>query len=156
MAHPALPCFETPLGNDMYLSNGNAGSSCVPKSSHDGSQLVSPPIVLPHLGRLELSFDTLSYDEAGDCVLAGGFDGHDVGISTDGGETYDLLNNCTALADGNGTLIHHVFDISVHAGEIFAGIENFVDGRGTDIQIAVFDKISQRLKFQRNRVMRCA
>jgi hypothetical protein len=34
---------------------------------------------------------------------------------------------------------NHIGDIDVHAGEIFAGIENFSDGRGTDIQIAIFD-----------------
>ena len=32
---------------------------------------------------------------------------------------------------------NHIGDISVHDGELFAGIEWFVDGRGQDIQIAV-------------------
>jgi len=34
---------------------------------------------------------------------------------------------------------NHIGDISVHEGELYAGIEWFADGRGTDIQIAVYD-----------------
>ena len=34
---------------------------------------------------------------------------------------------------------NHIGDISIHNGELFAGIEWFEDGRGTDIQIAVYD-----------------
>ena len=43
---------------------------------------------------------------------------------------------------------NHFGDISVHKGEIFAGIEWFEDGRGQDIQIAVYD--AQTLKFKRS------
>ena len=41
---------------------------------------------------------------------------------------------------------NHIGDISVHSGELFAGIEWFEDGRGTDIQIAVYDAESLRYK----------
>jgi hypothetical protein len=41
---------------------------------------------------------------------------------------------------------NHIGDISVHDGEIFAGIEWFSDGRGTDIQIAVYDADTLRYK----------
>jgi hypothetical protein len=34
---------------------------------------------------------------------------------------------------------NHIGDIDVHAGEIYAGIENFVDGHSVDIQVAIFD-----------------
>ena len=58
-----------------------------------------------------------------------------------------LASNTDPFADlekkGN-----HIGDISVHAGEIYAGIEWFVDGRGRDIQIAVYD--SGTLQFKRS------
>ena len=41
---------------------------------------------------------------------------------------------------------NHIGDISVHNGELFAGIEWFVDGRGQDIQIAVYDAETLRYK----------
>jgi hypothetical protein len=41
---------------------------------------------------------------------------------------------------------NHIGDISVHDGELFAGIEWFEDGRGTDIQIAVYDADTLRFK----------
>jgi hypothetical protein len=41
---------------------------------------------------------------------------------------------------------NHIGDISVHDGELFAGIEWFEDGRGRDIQIAVYDTESLQLK----------
>jgi hypothetical protein len=34
---------------------------------------------------------------------------------------------------------NHIGDISVHEGELYAGIETFIDGRGTDIQVAIYD-----------------
>ena len=42
---------------------------------------------------------------------------------------------------------NHFGDISVHNGELYAGIEWFEDGRGKDIQIAVYD--AESLKFKR-------
>jgi len=41
---------------------------------------------------------------------------------------------------------NHIGDISVHDGELYAGIEWFSDGRGTDIQIAVYDADTLRYK----------
>jgi hypothetical protein len=43
-------------------------------------------------------------------------------------------------------LANHIGDISVHDGELFAGVEWFVDGRGQDIQIAVYDAATLRYK----------
>jgi hypothetical protein len=43
---------------------------------------------------------------------------------------------------------NHIGDISVHDGEIYAGIEWFEDGRGRDIQIAVYD--TETLEFKRS------
>lgn len=43
---------------------------------------------------------------------------------------------------------NHIGDIDVYNGEIYAGCETFVDGRGTDIQIAIYD--SQTLTYKRS------
>ena len=43
---------------------------------------------------------------------------------------------------------NHIGDISVHNGEIYAGIEWFEDGRGQDIQIAIYD--AKTLKYRRS------
>lgn len=60
----------------------------------------------------------------------------------------DLLSSNTdpfADLDKKG---NHVGDISVHDGEIYAGIEWFEDGRGRDIQVAVYD--TGTLEFKRS------
>jgi hypothetical protein len=49
-----------------------------------------------------------------------------------------LTRNETAL-DDLPRAANHIGDISVRKGEIFAGIEQFEDGKGKDIQIAVYD-----------------
>lgn len=41
---------------------------------------------------------------------------------------------------------NHLGDIDVHDGEIFAGIEHFEDGRGRNIQIAVYDAATLKWK----------
>jgi hypothetical protein len=41
---------------------------------------------------------------------------------------------------------NHIGDISVHEGELFAGIEHFLDGRGTNIQVAVYDATTLEYK----------
>jgi hypothetical protein len=43
---------------------------------------------------------------------------------------------------------NHIGDISVHAGAIYAGIEHFLDGRGQNIQIAVYD--AKTLAYERS------
>ena len=43
---------------------------------------------------------------------------------------------------------NHIGDISVHDGELFAGIEHFLDGRGTNIQVAVYD--AETLEYKRS------
>ncbi|MFQ5843851.1 MAG: thrombospondin type 3 repeat-containing protein, partial [Planctomycetota bacterium] len=109
-------CFGQPLPSTMFVSNGNAGSGCQMDSSNEHSQIVSPPLLLPPGGTIVLSFNALSFDEAGRCLASFDFDSKDVGISTDGGASYVLLNNCFPLADGSGAAIHHAFDISSFAG----------------------------------------
>lgn len=49
-----------------------------------------------------------------------------------------LAKNETAL-DDLPRAANHIGDISVHKGEIFAGIEQFEDGKGKDIQIAIYN-----------------
>ncbi len=49
-----------------------------------------------------------------------------------------LAENAKALSD-LPLKANHIGDISVHEGELYAAIEFFEDGRGQDIQIAVYD-----------------
>ena len=110
-------CRGDALGSTMVVSDGNDGPTCTANSSIEASLLLSPSIQLPSIGPLGLSFGALSFDEAGNCITSSGFDMHDVGISLDGGLSYDLLNDCTALADGTGGLMTLEFDISAYAGQ---------------------------------------
>jgi hypothetical protein len=84
------------------------------------------------------------------------------GIATDG--EYYFVSGSTALyvysKEGEQIAVNddpfadlekpanHIGDISVHDGELFAGIEWFVDGRGQDIQIAVYD--AQSLEYKKS------
>jgi len=84
------------------------------------------------------------------------------GIATDG-ETY-FVSSSTALYrySKNGALLsenesalvglpqeaNHIGDIDVHNGEIYAGIEQFMDGQGQNIQIAVYD--AKTLEYRRS------
>jgi hypothetical protein len=43
---------------------------------------------------------------------------------------------------------NHIGDISVHEGELYAGIEHFLDGRGINIQVAVYD--AETLEYRRS------
>ena len=110
-------CSGDPFPTAMFVSNGNAGPACAANSSIEGSQLLGPPVTLPAGGVIRLSFDALSFDEAGRCVASGDYDAADVGISKDGGVSYTTLNDCFALTDGVGGVSHHEFDISAFAGQ---------------------------------------
>jgi len=82
------------------------------------------------------------------------------GIATDGERYYNSGSTALYAYSKDGRLVaenlepfvdlekpaNHIGDISVHAGELFAGIEFFSDGRGTDIQIAVYDADTLRYK----------
>ena len=50
--------------------------------------------------------------------------------------------------DGLDLPANHIGDIDVYNGEIYAGIETFVDGVGTNIQVAVYD--ASTLKWKRS------
>ena len=114
-----ISCFFNELDSQMFVSNGNAGPTCLPDSSTEKSELLSPPVVLPASASITLAFDALSFDEAGRCLPALFFnvDAKDVGITTDGGSTYTTLNACFPITDGTGALMHHEFDISAFAGQ---------------------------------------
>ena len=43
---------------------------------------------------------------------------------------------------------NHIGDIDVFAGEVYAGIENFVDGQSADIQVAIYD--AETLEYRRS------
>lgn len=58
-----------------------------------------------------------------------------------------LLKNVTPFA-GFKKPSNHIGDIDVYSGEIFAGCETFTEGRGTNIQIAVYDAAT--LKYKRS------
>ena len=82
------------------------------------------------------------------------------GIATDGDRYYVSGSTALYVYSKEGELLaaneepfvdlakpaNHIGDISVHDGELFAGIEWFSDGRGTDIQIAVYDAETLRYK----------
>ena len=84
------------------------------------------------------------------------------GVATDGKRYYVSGSTALFLYSKNGELLasneepfaglekpaNHIGDISVHNGEIFAGIEWFSDGRGRDIQIAVYD--AETLHYKRS------
>ena len=54
---------------------------------------------------------------ANGCTTSGLPDAQDVGITTDGGATYTILNDCFPLTDGSGTLTHQSFDLSSFLGQ---------------------------------------
>ncbi len=84
------------------------------------------------------------------------------GIATDGERYYVSDSGAIYVHSKSGELLaaneqpfanldkpaNHIGDISVHGGELFAGIEWFEDGRGRDIQIAIYD--CQTLDFKRS------
>ena len=84
------------------------------------------------------------------------------GIATDGEKYFNSGSTALYVYSKEGELLgentepfvdlvkpaNHIGDISVHDGEIFAGIEWFEDGRGTDIQIAIYD--AETLRFKRS------
>jgi hypothetical protein len=75
------------------------------------------------------------------------------GVATDGQRYFVSGSTALYAYDRQGELLrsnedpfreltqpaNHIGDISVHAGELYAGIEQFEDGRGTNIQVAVYD-----------------
>ena len=129
-------CSGDPFASAMFVSNGNAGPACLPHSSIEGSQLLGPPVALPAGGVIVLSFDALSFDEAGRCLASGKYDAADVGITTDDGVTYTTLNDCFPLTDGVGGVSHHEFDISAFAGQTVRVI--FVYNTVDDVQGRAF------------------
>ncbi len=84
------------------------------------------------------------------------------GVATDGDFYYVSNSKALYKYDKNGTLLlkneepfarfdkpaNHLGDIDVYNGEIFAGGETFVDGRGIDIQIAIYD--AETLAYKRS------
>jgi hypothetical protein len=50
-----------------------------------------------------------------------------------------LLTSNEAPFDGMATEANHIGDISVYDGELYAGIEYFLDGKAENIRIAVYD-----------------
>ncbi len=113
----ASTCYGTPLSSTAFVSNGNRGPSCGVDSSIERSKLLSPPIAMPAVGSLVLSFDALSFDEAGRCFASGDFDAKEVGITINGGATWQTLNGCTALADGSGNFINRQFLLGGRNGQ---------------------------------------
>jgi len=82
------------------------------------------------------------------------------GIATDGERYYassskalytyskggELLAANEQALEGLPLAANHIGDISVYQGEIYAGVELFEDGRGQDIQIAIYDARTLRYK----------
>jgi hypothetical protein len=84
------------------------------------------------------------------------------GIATDGKRYFVSGSNALYIYAKDGELLaaneepfadlarpaNHIGDISVHEGELFAGIEWFENGIGKDIQIAIFD--AETLHFKKS------
>ena len=84
------------------------------------------------------------------------------GVATDGHRYYVSSSTALYVYSKEGELIdsneepfaalgkkaNHIGDISVYNGEIYAGIEWFEDGRGHDIQIAIYD--AKSLQYRRS------
>jgi len=110
---------------------GSVGCTCppcsIPLSDHDQLPDYQLLRVFEVEGRQGIATDGERYFNSGSTALY---------VYSKDGEL--LVENTEPFADlekdGN-----HIGDISVHDGELFAGIEWFEDGRGTDIQIAVYD-----------------
>lgn len=58
-----------------------------------------------------------------------------------------VLTNDKPFETGFEKQVNHIGDIDVYNGEIYAGVENFMDGVGKDIQVAIYD--AKTLKFKR-------
>ncbi len=75
------------------------------------------------------------------------------GVATDGDRYYVSGSAALYVYSKTGELLaanekpfenldtpaNHMGDISVHDGEIYAGVESFIDGRATGIQVAIYD-----------------
>ncbi|RKZ93306.1 MAG: hypothetical protein DRR19_01570 [Candidatus Parabeggiatoa sp. nov. 1] len=84
------------------------------------------------------------------------------GVATDGTFYYISGSKVLYKHDKDGNLLlknetpfasfakpaNHIGDIDVYGGELFAGCETFADGRGTDIQIAIYD--ANTLEYKRS------
>ncbi len=84
------------------------------------------------------------------------------GIATDGQYYYISGSKALYKYSADGTVVlknvtpfasfdqpsNHIGDIDVYNGEIFAGCETFIDGRGTNIQIAIYD--AETLNYKRS------
>lgn len=82
------------------------------------------------------------------------------GVAVDDDRYYVSGSTALYAYDKNGNLLiknespfssldkkaNHIGDISVFDGELFAGIEHFLDGRGTNIQVAVYDAATLEYK----------
>ena len=58
-----------------------------------------------------------------------------------------VLENDKTFETGYTKAVNHLGDIDVYNGEIYCGVENFMDGVGKDIQVSVYD--ANTLKFKR-------
>ena len=68
--------------------------------SAEHSQIISPTVTLPNEGNWRLQFDVFGDDSGGGCGALGSAFGDQqaVGITRDGGVTYERLNECYALS----------------------------------------------------------
>lgn len=111
------------FNSKMYGTNGNAGSDCT-QDNNETSLLMSPIIALPESSNLYLNLKSWALDEGGRCGSSG-YDAKSIQITTDGGDTTTILNDCYAL---NGTAVHEelYFDISDFAGQDIQLIFNYM------------------------------
>jgi len=120
----------------IMITSGCARDASESSASDDGSHAYRLLRVLEVAGRQGIATDGERYFNSGSTALY---------VYSKDGEL--LAENPEPFVD----LVkpaNHIGDISVHDGELFAGIEWFDDGRGTDIQIAIYD--AETLQFKRS------
>ncbi|KXK27366.1 MAG: Bacillopeptidase F precursor [candidate division WS6 bacterium OLB20] len=88
-------CTQT-FDSTAYGTNGNSGSGCS-EEQLEVSELISPVISLTSAAHHYIQFDSWADDENGPCTDSGDYDSKDVAVTTDGGSSYTVLNDCFAL-----------------------------------------------------------
>ena len=111
-------------------------ASCGQKQSNDTASLKE---VIEVAGRQGVACDGEFYYVSGSTALYKYTLNGDLVLSNE--------NPFSSITEGSPAP-NHIGDIDVYKGEIFAGCEYFMDGEGTNIQVAIYD--SETLRYKRS------
>jgi len=108
-------CWGTAFSSNTY---GTIGNGCY-ASYIDRSRLVSPEMMLSNdYSNIEIDFTSFAQDEGGSCLSLHSWDSKEVGVSTDNGETWAVLNDCWPLHDYYDSVWKpYTFDLSAYRGQ---------------------------------------